>query len=483
MRVASTSIAKKKARRRSGWWVALILLLAAAGGGAGWYFWMGPGAKTAGAASAKTGPDYHTTTVRQGSISLSAAGSGTYVPKATIDLSFSARGTVAELKVKLGDTVKAGQELARLGNTQALDAALASAQLQVLQNQKALDDLQQNSQVSLAQAYQALLKAQDGLSNAQDAALRSGGARCSSTTNESLNNKLALARERLDFQSISNTGTDAWLQAKANYDTALANYTYCTSHTDAEKASAQASLQLAQNALQQAQTTYDTFKTAAGIDPTALALAEANLKQAQTALTVAQQNEKGVTLVAPVDGKVIYLAAQQGAIVDTSTFITIADLSTPVVTVSIDQTDLSKLAVGSKAQVTFDALPNQTFNGTVSQVDPQMTKSGQYMVATGRVELDPAAAKALEGLPIGLNASITIVDKQANNVLIVPVTALRDLGGGSYAVFLVKNGKLLLTPVQVGVMDSVQAEISGAVKAGDVVSTGIVQSAGSSSSK
>jgi multidrug efflux pump subunit AcrA (membrane-fusion protein) len=67
---------------------------------------------------------------------------------------------VAELKVKLGDTVKAGDKLASLGNSDALEAAGNSAQLNLLQAQQALDDLQQSASVSLAQAYQDWVTAQ-----------------------------------------------------------------------------------------------------------------------------------------------------------------------------------------------------------------------------------------------------------------------------------------------------------------------------------
>jgi HlyD family secretion protein len=154
MRENIASATKRKAKRKNRGWIFVLILLVVAAGGAGWYFYMGPGSVSAKTAKTASGPDYHTTTIKQGSITISASGSGTYTAGSSIDLSFSTRGTVASLKVKAGDTVKAGQELAKLSNTASLEAAVASAQLQVLQNQKALDDLQQNASVSLAQSFQ-----------------------------------------------------------------------------------------------------------------------------------------------------------------------------------------------------------------------------------------------------------------------------------------------------------------------------------------
>ena len=64
------------------------------------------------------------------------------------------------------------------------------------------------------------------------------------------------------------------------------------------------------------------------------------------------------------------------------------------------------------SRVSFDALPDQTFRGKLAQVNPQVTTSGQYRVAKGLVELDAAAVKTISTLPLGLSASVTIVNRR-----------------------------------------------------------------------
>jgi RND family efflux transporter MFP subunit len=274
----------------------------------------------------------------------------------------------------------------------------------------------------------------------------------------------------------SDYGSDAYVNLKNNYDQALANYNYCITYTSNEKSNAQASVEVAKVALQQAQDTYNTLKNASGIDPNQLALNEAKVNQAQTQLAQAQKDLEGIVLTAPIDGKVIFVAANQGAIVDTTKFITIADMSHPTVEISLDETDLDKLVIGSKTQISFDALPEQVFNGTITQVEPQLVTSGNVQVARGYAELDETGAKAVQNLPLGLNASVVVIDKEATNVLIVPKEALRDLGNNDYAVFVVgQNGNLQLKPVKVGLTDSTRAEISSGLKEGDLVSTGAAQ--------
>lgn len=463
-------------------WLVVVLLLAG-GGGAGWYF-LGVTNNAQAQSTTQSTAKANTTSVRVGSIEVSASGSGTLVASQSVDLSFSTGGTVTELMVKTGDTVKAGDVLARLGNSDTLQAAVVSAQLALLQAQKTLTDLQQNSSVALAQAYQGWATAQATYTTAQAASQRtSASARCSQEVNTKY--KAALDRATQNLANIhSETLTDpAYINAKNDYATALANYTYCISYTADEKTSAQSSLAVAQAAVTQAEQKYNTLKTASGIDPTELALDEAKVTTAQTQLAQAQQNLAGITLTAPIDGKVVYLAASQGAIVSTAKFITIADVSHPTVTVSVDETDMDKLKVGATANVSFDALPDQVFTGKVVQVDPQLTTSGQVRVATGKVQLDDNTVKTVQALPLGLNATVTVISQQAQNVLLVPLTALKNLGNQQYAVMVMgSDGQLKLQVVTVGIQDATYAEISSGLKAGDVVSTGTVQTKNSTTS-
>ena len=84
----------------------------------------------------------------------------------------------------------------------------------------------------------------------------------------------------------------------------------------------------------------------------------------------------------------------------------------------------------------------------------------------------------LEKYPLGLNASVVIISQEATNALLVPITALRDLGDNQYAVFVKQaDGKLRLQVVEVGMKDTSYAEITSGLKDGDVVSTGIAESA------
>ncbi len=473
----------KRSRFPKGLWAALAVLVLA-GGGAAWYFLLGPG-QTAQAAQGAT-PQSYTTTVRRGDLVISASGSGTLAAGRSADLSFPTGGLVAELNVQVGDLVKPGDLLARLGNTEGLDAAVAAAQVDLLTAQQALNDLQSGASLSLAQAYQDLVTAQAAYDTAQTSNQRMAYARCSQDVLTRDQSILDNAKSKLDHIAQYEEGpnhSDGWINANNEYQTALANYNDCLSYTSTEKISAQSGLDIAQVSLQQAQQKYDTLKAGSGIDPNQLALDEAAVTAAQARLADAEAARAGAQIVAPFAGKVTYLASGVGTIAGTAAFITISDVSQPVVNVSIDETNLDKLVPGATAEVVFDALPDQTFTGKVTQVDPQLTSSGQYNVATGQIALDMDPAQSLEKLPLGLNASVTIIDQQAKNALLVPETALIDLGGGQYGIMLVGgDGQMQMQVVQVGLQDGTDAEILSGLTQGQQVSTGTVASAASANS-
>jgi multidrug efflux pump subunit AcrA (membrane-fusion protein) len=74
----------------------------------------------------------------------------------------------------------------------------------------------------------------------------------------------------------------------------------------------------------------------------------------------------------------------------------------------------------------------------------------------------------------GMNATVEVIAGRAEDILLVPVEAIRELGPGQYAVFVMVNGQPTLHPVEVGLQDFTYAEIVDGLEQGDEVTTGIV---------
>ncbi|MCJ7620676.1 MAG: hypothetical protein MUP64_10720, partial [Anaerolineae bacterium] len=95
--------------------------------------------------------------------------------------------------------------------------------------------------------------------------------------------------------------------------------------------------------------------------------------------------------------------------------------------------------------------------------------------ALAKLEPDEQQSGVLGTLPMGLNATVEVIAGSAENVLLVPVEALRELSAGEYAVFVMVDGKPQMRQVEVGLMDYSYAEIISGLEQGDQVSTGTVE--------
>lgn len=477
----TTNLRNKRSRTRRTWLI-LVLVILAAGGGAGYYYWtlQTKAASKAATNTTTTSDITYTATVRQGNISISVSGSGTLAAGQENALAFSTSGTVASVNVQVGDQVKKGDELAQLADLAKLQANIDSAVQNLTSAQLALDTFKQNGPSNLANAQLTLVKAQKAVTDAKSNIVEKGWSRCDQATIDAYYYEYNHAKAALDALG---TGDQAYYlntivpqqnivaRAKTKYD-------YCTGYTDYEVSASNATLLVAQADAAKAQTAFDSLTKNNGVDPVDLASAENKVANAQLAVESAQKVLAGATLVAPYDGTILSVAGAAGDSVSTSTFITIADLAHPVVNFSADEADMDKITLGIASQVTFDALPGVTFKGKVTRIDPALTTSGSYRVVTGviKLELDPANASANVRLLKGLNGTVTMLQGAAQNVLLVPAQAVRDIGDGVYAVFVIgPDGKPKMRIVEVGLKDDTSTEIKSGVKLGDVVSTGTVQ--------
>jgi HlyD family secretion protein len=465
-------------------WTVLAVLVVAIGVGA--YFYINTQQAKAAAAAAQ--PPLQTATARTGNLILRASGTGTLIAAKEVNLGFKTSGTLTTLSVKLGDQVKAGDLVATLDDTNQL--------LQLTQAQQALNQL--TSPSAIANAQLAVTTAQANVINAQ-AVL--GGAQNWQNPSLAQNEYAAvvLAKANLDKAQaaydrlhsggyISNTNEAAAYQTLYNAQQAYntANYwfsVYSQAPSSRVLNADQATLALAQAQVVEAQNLVAAL-TGGTVPDNATGTGLDTLNAAKLAVQTAQQNLDNTKLYATISGTVIALNNVVGDSVGSSgssAVMTIADLSQAELNIYMDALDFSNLKVGYTANVVFDALPNETFTGKVTQISPQLVTIQGNSVVQGLVLLDQKQASgATLTLPLGVSASVDIIAAQANNVVLVPVQALHQLSPGNYAVFVMVGGKPTLKIVTIGLQDSSFAEIKTGLKSGDVVSTGIQATTGGS---
>ncbi len=157
-----------------------------------------------------------------------------------------------------------------------------------------------------------------------------------------------------------------------------------------------------------------------------LDVARAEVKSAQVALDRARQNLAYTNICAPIDGVVIERNVQQGQTVAASLsapqlFLIANDLAHMQILAQVGEGDIAQIQQGQTVNFTVQALPNQTFHGTVQQVRLQSTTADNVVNYTVVVAVDNAQNKLLPGM----TARVELLTKSANDVLEVSNAALR----------------------------------------------------------
>lgn len=359
--------------------------------------------------------------------------SGKIQPKRKVDISADVSGRVIQLPVEEGQWVNRGDLLLRIDPTQ-YEAAVQQAQAAVAQNR---------ARESEARAQ--LLKAQADQRRAE---------------------QLAQGRDLVSAQEVDNARTQAQVAA--------------------------ATLQAARFAVQ----------------------------QAQASLAQARDNLRKTTIVAPMAGRVVRLNIHEGetAIIGTmnnpgSLLLTVADPSAMEAKVKVDETDVPGISVGDSASLKIDAFPGRTFTGRVTRIGNSAVQGAGAAAASGgeQQSVDYEVVITLDHPPAellpDLSTTAEIVTEVRRNALSVPIIALtvRDSAGKKFksgidarpgddgaaeaakqearhnqqvevqGVFVIRDGKAVWVPVEVGITGGEYFEVTRGLRGGETIVAGSFQ--------
>ncbi len=153
--------------------------------------------------------------------------------------------------------------------------------------------------------------------------------------------------------------------------------------------------------------------------------------------------------------------------VELSTVCSVTPAETMTIAISVDELDILSLSAGQEAAVTLDALPGQSFTGTIAGISTEGTNEGGSTKYTVTVEL----AKTAQMLT-GMNASVRVEVNTLSDILTVPAAAVYEDGSRTYIYTALdeKTGQPA-GPVDVttGSSDGTNIEILSGLAAGDTV--------------
>lgn len=228
-------------------------------------------------------------------------------------------------------------------------------------------------------------------------------------------------------------------------------------------AAAQEDLANAQKALASAQATPTTDVDAASAaaagasagsaDTNTVSAAQRSLASAQANLDQANAKAAGRTVTAPCSGSIVELNAKVGATVtggmimgesDTSggkQCMQIADLSKMKVTVQVGEKDITKIAVGQSANVTYPAFPDIVSQGTVTAIASVANSDSNSGGGSVTFNVDILIEAPDSRLKPGMTAEVSVVTEKLDDVVMVPTMALMTEDGEHYSVNLATDSE------------------------------------------
>lgn len=154
------------------------------------------------------------------------------------------------------------------------------------------------------------------------------------------------------------------------------------------------------------------------------------VNDAQNQLNYAWKAVNNMAVTSPINGIIVTENNSNGDNIQSGKAVmTVMDPSSMKVKVAIDELDIAKVSVGQKAQITFDALKDKNYDGTVESVSQTGTSNNN--VTTYDVVV---AIKNPAGIKVGMNANVNIMVSSKENTLTIPSEALIESNGKKYVI-------------------------------------------------
>ena len=206
--------------------------------------------------------------------------------------------------------------------------------------------------------------------------------------------------------------------------------------------------------------------------------AQDSLRNAQISYEKQTEQLEDYTVTAPITGTIVDKNYNAGETSEANQVLcSIYDLSYLTMTLSVDELDISDIAVGQTVTITADAVEDRTYTGTVTKVSVAGTSSGSATTYPVTIRIDDT-----DGLLPGMSVDATIELAAAQDVLAIPSAALNrgntvlvtadspSAAGGTLVEATTEDGEdYYSVEVTTGVIGDSYIEIVSGLQEGDTV--------------
>ncbi|TVR76643.1 MAG: HlyD family efflux transporter periplasmic adaptor subunit [Saprospirales bacterium] len=364
--------------------------------------------------------------------------SGKIFPEREVKISSDVSGEIVELNISEGDSVSAGQILARINPDSYLSA--------VERGRANLDNARAQRAVAMASVENARAQKQQ-------------------ITAQFNNAERMYHRNKALFED--------GIISESEYENSLANYESAKANLEAARASIASSEQNVK-------------------------AAEYTIRGAQASLSELQTSLQRTTILSPVDGIVSKLNVELGErVVGTiqmtgTEMMRVANFSTMEVQVEVSENDILRVSLRDSVEIEVDAYLDRVFYGRVTEIANSAANisgvggsvmSDQVTNFIVKVRINPDSYKDLiqagRHFPLrpGMSAAVDIITGIEENVLSLPIQAVtiredEDSGKFKEVVFLFDDGKAKMQHVRTGIQDDRFIQLIEGLSEGTEVITG-----------
>ncbi|NBC18404.1 MAG: efflux RND transporter periplasmic adaptor subunit [Bacteroidetes bacterium] len=193
--------------------------------------------------------------------------------------------------------------------------------------------------------------------------------------------------------------------------------------------------------------------------------AKSNFETAQAARDLAQLDVEYTTIRAPFSGVVSERMIKAGNMVGThEAAFRLTDFDPLLAVMHVPERELNKLRTGQTATLRLDALPDQTFTGTIDRISPVVDPE------TGTFKVTVEVRDESRTLKPGMFGRVRIVYDTHDGAILIPKAAV-EAEDDAASVFVVRDDSAFRQVVQTGFQDDQHIEITEGLTPGDVVVT------------
>ncbi|MFW2489005.1 HlyD family secretion protein [Clostridium chromiireducens] len=394
--------------------------------------------------------------LKKTNISSSIGSSGAIKSGDSTNIYSNLEYNVSSINVEIGDVVKKGDVLATIDTS--------TLQEQLSESEQTLAANEQKNQLSLASAKQKY----ENLKYLHDNNLQS----------DVINAEKSVDSAKLDMESKSRTYEYDKVMfqngeiSKEDLNTAQTNYENAKGAYDKASVALEAAKVNSEQSLAEAKTSYES------------AQASANDKSSRLSYEDKKKKLQDAQVVATVDGTVTNVNSVVGVQASGALFV-IQNLDNLIVNASVDETDVAKVKVGQRVEITTDASGSDIIAGKVVSVEPvsstasastssTSTSGGKSSTSTSTTSNSTSSDVSFnvkvqltdhnDKVKVGMNSVVNIITDEKEDVYSVPYGAVTKSKGQDVVYVAVQQDKQYVVKeisVTKGIESATNVEIDG----------------------